>query len=84
MKDIKTEVREKRIKKLKTFIQNNYPGVRVLNYEGLNGDYREVVYADESSDDEDDIVVEYTSCWNYLKIFGLTDDEFNKLFRGEE
>lgn len=73
-------MKEERIEKLKTFLQNNHPGVQAFNCRNCAGDYMEVVYVDESlDDDEDDIVVEYATHWDYLEIFGLTDDEFNDL-----
>ena len=73
-------MREERIRKLKTFLQNNHPGIQAFDCRNIAGDYMEVVYVDESSDDnEEDIVAEYCPYWDYLEIFGLTNDEFSSL-----
>lgn len=77
-------MREERIKKLKTFLQNNHPGIQAFDCRNWAGDYMEVVYVDESQDDdEDDIVVEYAPHWDYLEIFGLTGDEFDGLIKDD-
>lgn len=62
-----------KIKKLKRFLQENYPNIQAFNCRGWGGDEMEEVYND------DGIRVLYCDGWNYIEIFGLTDEEFEDL-----
>lgn len=62
-----------KIDKLKIFLQENYPNEQAFNTRNIIGDYMETVY------DEDGIVVDYCYDYDYIEIFGLTDEEFEDL-----
>lgn len=64
------------IKKLKVFLQKNYPNCQAFNCENIVGDEMDLVYEDG------DIEVWYCERWDYLEIFGLTDREYNGLIKG--
>ncbi len=64
---------ENKIKKLKKFLQENYPNMQAYNTKNIAGDYMENVY------DEDNIKVDYYPEYGYIEIFGLTNDEFEDL-----
>lgn len=59
-----------KIKKLKKFLQENYPNYQAFNTRNIYGDPMEEVY------NEDGIIVDYCSSYGYVEIFGLTDEEF--------
>ena len=62
-----------KIKKLKRFLQENYPNIQAFNCRGWAEDEMEEVYHD------DGIRVLYCYVWSYIEIFGLTDEEFEDL-----
>lgn len=62
-----------RIKKLKKFLQKNYPGIQAFNTRNIMGDYTVNVY------NEDNIKVDYAPNYEYIEIFGLTGTEFDNL-----
>ena len=65
---------EDKIDKLKKFLQENYPNIQAYNTKNIAGDYMKNVY------DEDNIQVDYAPEYDYIEIFGLSDEEFNLLF----
>ena len=67
-----------RIEKLKRFLQENYPNVQSFNSRNLVGDYMKTVY------NEDGIVVDYCEDWDYIEIFGLSQDEIDSLIEAEK
>lgn len=64
------------IRKLKAFLQENYPNCQAFDTRNIAGDEMETVYK------EDGITVDYCRCWHYLEIFGLTSKEYNSLIKG--
>ena len=62
-----------KVKKLKRFLQDNYPHIQAFNTRNLVGDSMETVY------EEDGITVDYCEYWGYIEIFGLTENQFNDL-----
>lgn len=67
-----------KIEKLKRFLQENHPNVQAFNSRNLVGDYMKTIY------DEDGIVVDYAIDWDYIEIFGLSQDEFDSLIEVEK
>lgn len=62
-----------KIKKLKKFLQENYPNYQAFNTRNIYGDPMEEVY------NEDGIFVDYCANLGYIEIFGLTNEEFYDL-----
>lgn len=61
------------IRKLKKFLQKKYPNIQAFNTRNITGDFLLKVY------DRDGIIVDYAPNYDYIEIFGLTNDEFNEL-----
>ena len=66
-----------KLNKLKEFLENNYPNIQAFNTRNLVGDDMITVY------DEDGITVDYCEEWDYIEIFGLTNEEFRSLLDEE-
>ena len=64
----------RRLEKLKKFLQENHPNIQAFNTRNIAGDRMVTVY--ESSDG---ITVDYAPGWEYIEIFGITEDEFDSL-----
>lgn len=62
-----------RISKLKKFLQENCPNMQAFNTRNLVGDIMDTIY------EKDGIVVDICYYYNYIEIFGLTDEEFEDL-----
>lgn len=62
-----------KLEKLKKFLQENHPYAQVFNTRNIAGDYMVTVYC------ADDIQVDYCADWEYIEIFGLTEEEFDSL-----
>ncbi len=62
-----------RISKLKKFLQENCPNMQAFNTRNLVGDPMDTIY------EEDGIVVDICYDYDYIEIFGLTDEEFENL-----
>ena len=63
-----------RVEKLKKWlVENGYKGKQTFNTRNWAGDEMATVYQ------EDGIFVDYAVLWDYLEIFGLTDDEYKSL-----
>lgn len=69
--------RTERINKLKRFLQENHANVQAFNTRNIAGDRMETVYKDG------DIIVDYCKGWEYIEIFGLTEEEFDDLLDPE-
>ena len=63
----------KELKKLKYFLSLNYPEVKAYNLPIERDSYMQLVY------DDDNITVYYCKNWNYLEIYGLTQEEYASL-----
>ena len=66
-------IKEDKIDKLKKFLQEEYPNIQAFNTRNIVGDSLYTVY------EEDGITVEYCYYYEYIEIFGLTDEEFEDL-----
>ena len=62
-----------RLSKLKQYLTENFPDTQMFNSRNLVGDVVTTVYC------EDGVTVDYCEAWDYLEIFGLTDEEYNQL-----
>ena len=63
-----------RIKKVRQFlVDNDYKGMQTFCTRNIVGDYMETIY------DSDGIIVDICRGWDYLEIFGLTDEEYRGL-----
>ena len=67
--------RKEAIRKLKVFLQENFPNGQAFETRNIAGDEMETVYK------EDGITVDYCRCYGYLEIFGLTSKEYNSLIK---
>lgn len=61
------------MRNLKTFLSLNYPEIKAYNIPVERDSYMKLVY------DNDDITVYYCKNWNYLEIYGLTQEEYTSL-----
>lgn len=60
--------------KLRMFlIENNYNGKQTFDTRNIVGDNMYTVY------NNDGITVDYCYCYDYLEIFGLTEEEYRSL-----
>ena len=65
-----------RLSKIKKFIQENYYDetcgwtIQLFDSRNIVGDYMETVY------EEDGVTIDYCPYYDYLEIFGLTDEEY--------
>lgn len=62
-----------KIDKLKKFLKENYNGTQAFNTQNMVGDAIQTVYQ------EDAITVDYCYYYDYVEIFGLTNEEFESL-----
>jgi len=62
-----------RISKLKKFLQENCPNMQAFNTRNLVGDTMVTIY------ENDGIVVDICYYYEYIEIFGLTDEDFENL-----
>ena len=62
-----------KIDKLKKFLKENYNGTQAFNTRNMVGDTMGTVYQ------EDGITVDYCYYYDYIEIFGLTNEEFGSL-----
>lgn len=62
------------MKELIKFLRTKFPyGIQMFNTRNLAGDTMYTIY------DEDGIVVDYCPGWNYIEVFGLFEEEFERL-----
>ena len=61
------------IKRLKMFLQKNYPNIQAFNTRNTANDFLLKVY------DQDGIIVDYAPNWGYIEIYGLTKEEYKDL-----
>ena len=65
---------ERRIEELREFlVENGYSETQTFNTKNVVGDYMETVYS------ENGILVDICRGWDYLEIFGLTQEEYESL-----
>lgn len=62
-----------KIYELKKFLQEEFPNEQAFNTRNIVGDSMETVYK------ENGITVDYCYRYDYIEIFGLTDEEFEDL-----
>lgn len=68
------KMNNKAIKKLREFIVNGgYKGKQTFDRRGMAGDTMTTIY------DEDGITVDFCYHYDYLEIFGLTDEQYKSL-----
>ena len=66
--------RTERVKKLVKWVEeNNFKGMQTFDCRNIVGDRMETVY------EAGGITVDYCEGWEYLEIFGLTDEEYKSL-----
>ena len=62
------------VTKIKNLINEKFDGeIQMFDCPNVVGDPMELIF------DEDDVTVDYCPYYNYIEIFGLTDEEFNEL-----
>lgn len=65
-----------KIEKLRNFIlENGYKGTQAFNSRNLLGDSMTNIYEDK----ENGVIVDFCHYYNYLEIFGLSDEEYKSL-----
>lgn len=65
-----------RIEKLIKFLKERFEsGIQMLDTPSLVNDFRVPIYS------EDDITVLYAPFWNYIEIFGISDEEFERVMK---
>lgn len=62
-----------KIYELKKFLQEEFPNEQAFNTRNIVGDSMETVY------EKNGITVDYCYYYDYIEIFGLTDEEFEDL-----
>lgn len=67
--------RKKHIKKLEDFLIEAYPDTQAFDCPDIMGDYKVTAYEDE----EYKIRVLYAPYYEYVEIYGLTDEEFKAI-----
>lgn len=62
------------MQKLINFLKNNFPnGIQMFNTRNIPSDFTVTIY------DENGITVNYCPYWEYIEVFGLSDEEFTKI-----
>lgn len=61
------------MRNLKTFLSLNYPETKAYNIPVERDSLMQLVY------DKNNIIVYYCKNWNYLEIYGLTQEEYASL-----
>lgn len=66
------KTREEQLLDLKDFIQNTFGEhkIQMFNTRNTANDYMKTIYKDEN------IIVDYAPFYDYIEVFGLTDDEY--------
>lgn len=65
-----------RIEKLIKFLKERFEsGIQMFDTPSLVNDYRIPIYI------EDDITVLYAPSWNYIEIYGISSEEFDRVMR---
>lgn len=65
-----------RIKKLIEFLKKQFPhGIQMFNTPSIMDDYRETIY------DEDSIEVLFAPGYEYIEIYGISDEEFERVMK---
>lgn len=64
----------RRIDEVKVFLKELHPeGIQMFNSRNIMGDPMYTIY------DKDGIMIDECSCYNYIEIFGVTEEEYNEL-----
>lgn len=71
--ELEEYLRKLAITDLRTFLEDNYPRTQTFRTRNWAGDEMETVYR------KNGITVDYAIGWDYLEIFGLSDDEYRSL-----
>lgn len=66
-------INNSKIEKLRSFIKERFKGTQTFNRPGSSEDLLVPVFV------EDDIIVKYCPKWDYLEIYGLTNEEYQSL-----
>lgn len=65
-----------RIEKLIKFLKERFESeIQMFDTPSLVNDFRVSIYS------EDDITVLYAPSWNYIEIFGISDEEFERVMK---
>ena len=65
-----------RIEKLIKFLKERFEdGIQMFDTSSLVNDYRIPIYI------EDDITVLYAPHWDYIEIYGISDEEFERVMK---
>ena len=65
-----------RIEKLIKFLKERFEsGIQMFDTPSLANDYRIPIYV------EDDITVLYAPGWDYIEIYGISDEEFERVMK---
>ena len=65
-----------RIEKLIKFLKERFEdGIQMFDTPSLVNDYRIPIYI------EDDITVLYAPYWDYIEIYGISDEEFERVMK---
>lgn len=65
-----------RIEKLVKFLKERFEdGIQMFNTPSFVNDYRIPIYV------EDDITVLYAPSWDYIEIYGISDEEFERVMK---
>lgn len=68
-----------RIEKLIKFLKERFEsGIQMFDTPSLVDDYRIPIYV------EDDITVLYAPSWDYIEIYGISDEEFERVMKEAE
>ena len=75
MEDIKEKTADEiKLDKLKKFLKSTFKeSIQAFTTKNIVGDFTFTIY------DEDEIQVDYAPSYEYIEIFGLTDEEFEEL-----
>jgi len=68
--ETETDSEESTFDRLRKFLIHNYPGIQAFNVRNVVGDFTYTVY------DEDEIKVEYCPAWEYIEIFGISEERY--------
>lgn len=65
-----------KIEKLIKFLKERFEsGIQMFDTPSLSNDYRIPIYV------EDDITVLYAPGWDYIEIYGISDEEFERVMK---
>lgn len=66
---------ENKTQKVIDYLKKEFPNkIQMFDTPNIVGDAMSLIY------NEDGIIIKYCYAWNYIEIFGVTDDEYEKIF----